>query len=164
MDTIIEYLTFQHIWGVEFIFAKICIMPIASALIYNSQYRMYKRIREDSGETAEKWLSPILFALIILAVGYILEVIDNITDGLFLYAVFIPGFDIYSLISLVALLLLPAIAALIYRSQYKRYVEGTIGKPAKGKFLTPHHFGILIVLIEGAIVFAYVFYGAMMSV
>ena len=158
MHSIIEYFTFKYVWGVEIIFARICIIAIAYALIYSSQYRMYKSIRKDSGEAAEKWLSPILFALIIFAVEYILDVFAMISDDLFV------GFDPYIFIIHAEWLVIPILAILIYRRHYKKYVEGKIRESAKGKFLTPHHFGILIVLIEGVVVFAYVVYGTWMSV
>ena len=154
MERVIEALTFQHVWSVEIMIAKWSIISLSLALLYYGAYTDYKRFRVGSGNAAEKWLSPILVALILLLINYLLEVFDT-SEVLYLYALFYAGLCIEGIIGFVALLIVPIVSTLIYRSQYKQYVEGKVDEAAIKKLLSPRSFGILALLICAVIHFVY---------
>ena len=153
MERVIEALTFQHVWSVEIMIAKWSIISLSLALLYYGAYTDYKRFRVGSGKAAEKWLSPILVALILLLINYLLEVFDT-SEVLYLYALFYAGLCIEGIIGFVALLIVPIVSTLIYRSQYKQYVEGKVDEAAI-KFLKPRYFGTMALLICAVIHFVY---------
>lgn len=148
MERVIEALTFQHIWGVEIMIAKWSIISLSLALLYYSMYLDYKKIRDTSGEAVEKWMSPILFALIIFFISYILDVTANLIET-FSYI------TIYSIIFNAAIFIIPIISMLIYRSQYKRHIEGKVDKTVLKKSLSPWSFGLFALLISAMIHFGY---------
>ncbi len=132
--------------------AMLSILPISTALIYYGAYSIYKGRCKEAGENAEKWLSLVLFALIILIVEIILLIINYITEENLLLSFFFDAEIIERLISLAAMLIIPAIAVRIYRSQYKRFVEG---KKDRG-IIRPLPFGVFVLLIEAAVGYWYI--------
>ena len=139
--------------------ALVSILPIVSALLYFDMYRSYIRIRKTSGEATEKWLSPILFGLIILIAEIILLIINYLTEENLLFSLFFDDYIYCRLISLAALLIIPIIAALIYRREYMRLFEG---KSVSNGIIKPRTFGIIVLIIEAALGFTHIFLNMLM--
>ena len=163
MDRLIEYLTFQHVWVTHIIIAM-CILTLLLTLLYFSLYKGYKSIRRESGETPGKWLSPILFSLILLVIEYIMAVVNNITDGSFLFALPYADYGFLRLVSLAALLIIPITSALILKHQYKRCVYGILDEAAIKGFISPLIFGALALFFEAVLYYVILCIGALASV
>ena len=141
----------------------LCILPIFSALKYRGQYKKYAALQSESGLEAKKWMSPLVFGLIILVLFVIVAMFictiywggffKNAAQNVFSISSLLTPTALYYLTGLLLILMVPIFAALIYKGQLEKYIENN-GDRYSATLLSPLKFCCILFPIEIILIIA----------